>query len=225
MDRPRFEHGSAGYPISVEGLSVTEAKSAERPGMRTGYSVAVAKKDRRVQCFAQTGGISDDRVQNRLKIARRFADDAQDLRGRRLLLQRLGKIARARLHLVEQAHIFDRNDRLVCKGLKEVHLTFGEGTGGCSRDRNHPDGLPLAEHWHAQDAPVARRLREPPVHVIGILPNVRDVGDCPSQYRSVHHAAWGAAALGTPGGAPRYQQDRPACKWKRVASDRRRTVR
>src|SRR5215472_19091681 len=93
MDSPRFEHGTACYPVSVKWLPLTEGKSAERPGMRTEHHyVAVAEKDPRVQRFAQTGGIRDDRVQNRLKIARRFADDAQHLCGSGLLLKRLGKV-------------------------------------------------------------------------------------------------------------------------------------
>src|SRR5215471_6193939 len=119
MDSPRFEHGAACYPVSVEWLPLTEGKSAERPGMRTEHHyVAVAEKDLRVQRFAQTGGIRDDRVQNRLKIARRFADDAQHLCGSGLLLQRLRKLARALLLRLEQPHVLDGDDRLIGEGVQ-----------------------------------------------------------------------------------------------------------
>src|SRR5262249_4734883 len=42
------------------------------------------------------------RLEHRLQFAWRRANDFKHLRGRRLLLQRLGKLARTRLHLVEQ---------------------------------------------------------------------------------------------------------------------------
>src|SRR5262245_24347346 len=120
MDSPRFEHGAAGYPVSVEWLPLTEGKSAERPGMRTEHNyVAVAEKDPRVQRFAQTGGIRDDRVQNRLKIARQFADDAQHLCGSGLLLKRLAQ-------LVEQAGVLDRDDGLLREVRDQFDLLIGE---------------------------------------------------------------------------------------------------
>src|SRR5215472_15587537 len=118
MDSPRFEYGAACYPVSVEWLPLTEGQSAERPGMRTEHhSVAVAEKDPRVQRFAQTGGIRDDRVQNRLKTARRFADGAQHLGGGGLLLQFLGKFARALLFGLEQSRVLNRNHCLIRKNL------------------------------------------------------------------------------------------------------------
>ena len=47
------------------------------------------------------------------------------LGGRRLLLQRLGEFARARLHLVEQPHVLDRDHRLVGEGLDQFDLLVG----------------------------------------------------------------------------------------------------
>ena len=49
----------------------------------------------------------------------------EDLRRRRLLLQRLGQLACARLHLVEQPHVLDRDHRLVGEGLDQLDLLFG----------------------------------------------------------------------------------------------------
>ena len=60
---------------------------------------------------------------NRLQIERRAADDLQHVGGGGLLLQRLGKVARARLHLVEQPHVLDRDDGLVGEGLHEFDQT------------------------------------------------------------------------------------------------------
>jgi hypothetical protein len=48
-------------------------------------------------------------------------------------LQRLRKIARARLHLVEQSRVLDGDRRLIGEGLDELDLTrrewFGLGSG------------------------------------------------------------------------------------------------
>ena len=54
---------------------------------------------------------------------------AQDLRGRRLLLQRLGQLAIARLQLLEQPHVLDRDHRLVGEGLQQLDLLVGERAG------------------------------------------------------------------------------------------------
>ena len=61
--------------------------------------------------------LSSDGVEHRLQFAGRAADDLQDLAGRGLLLQRLGELARARLQLLEQPHVLDRDHRLVGEGL------------------------------------------------------------------------------------------------------------
>ena len=40
--------------------------------------------------------------------------------------QRLGKLARARLHLVEQSHVLDCDHRLVGEGLDQLDLLGSE---------------------------------------------------------------------------------------------------
>ena len=55
-----------------------------------------------------------------------LTDDLQHLGGRGLLLQRLGQVARARLHLVEQPHVLDRDHRLVGEGGDQLDLLVGE---------------------------------------------------------------------------------------------------
>src|SRR6266481_7341213 len=62
-----------------------------------------------------------------LKFAGRARDGPQNLAGRRLLLQRLGQIARARLHLLEEPHVLDRDHRLVGEGGEQLYLLVGEG--------------------------------------------------------------------------------------------------
>ena len=87
MDRPRFEHRPAGHPAAVERLSLTEGKSTEWPGVRTGhYDIAVAKHDPGVQRLAETSSTRDDRVEHCLDVGRRARDDAQYLGSRCLLV-------------------------------------------------------------------------------------------------------------------------------------------
>ena len=64
-----------------------------------------------------------------MQIERRAADDLQHVGGRRLLLKRFLEIARLRLHLIEQARVFDRDDGLVGEGLDKFDLTWREGHG------------------------------------------------------------------------------------------------
>ena len=59
--------------------------------------LAVELKERAEESVAQPHGASDDRVEHRLHVGRRAADDPQDLARRRLLFQRLRQIAVARL--------------------------------------------------------------------------------------------------------------------------------
>jgi hypothetical protein len=49
--------------------------------------------------MAQAGGRFDEGVEHRLKIEGRSADDFEDIRGRRLLLQRLAKFLRPKIEL------------------------------------------------------------------------------------------------------------------------------
>jgi hypothetical protein len=46
------------------------------------------------------------------------------------MLQRFGKLARMRLSCLEQAHVLDRDDRLVGEGRDQVDLALGERLSG-----------------------------------------------------------------------------------------------
>jgi hypothetical protein len=45
------------------------------------------------------------------------------------LLQCLGKVAVAGLQLLEEAHVLDRDDRLIGEGLEQGNLPLGEELG------------------------------------------------------------------------------------------------
>ena len=76
--------------------------------------------------LAQARGTLDDRVEDRLEVGRRGGDHAQDLGGRRLLLQRLGQLAVALLQLLEQPGVLDGDDGLVGERLEQRDLPVGE---------------------------------------------------------------------------------------------------
>src|SRR5262249_15779543 len=82
--------------------------------------------------IADASGIFEHRMENGSEFARRAADDLQHLRGRGLLFQRLRQFLRARLDLVEQAHILDCNYRLVGKSLEQFNLLLGERPQGAT---------------------------------------------------------------------------------------------
>ena len=71
-------------------------------------------------------GVRQHGLEHRLQVAGRSGDDLQHLRRRGLLLQRLGKLARARLHLVEQPHVLDGDHRLVGEGGDKLDLLLRE---------------------------------------------------------------------------------------------------
>jgi hypothetical protein len=95
-----------------------------------------------IHAVAETDGTPDDCVEDRLNVGRRARDDAQDLGGRGLLLQRFGEVAVAALQLGEEPDVLDGDDGLVGEGSEQVHLPIGEGPRGGSRNRDRPDGPP-----------------------------------------------------------------------------------
>src|SRR4029450_3772645 len=71
----------------------------------------------------------DDRLQHRLELRRRRADDSQDLARAGLLRQRLRELAVAYPQLFDQTHVLDRDHGLVGESLEELDLPFRESAG------------------------------------------------------------------------------------------------
>ena len=76
--------------------------------------------------LAQPSGAPYDSLEDRLQVSWRAADDAQDLGGSRLLLQRLGEILVAFLQFLEQPNVLDGDDGLIGESLQELSLRRGE---------------------------------------------------------------------------------------------------
>src|SRR5262249_3164390 len=69
----------------------------------------------------QLNGAADDGLEHGLELER-GADGSADLTERAKLRDRPGEFACARLHLVEQPHVLDRDNRLVGEGRRQLDL-------------------------------------------------------------------------------------------------------
>ena len=89
-----------------------------RDGATSMSCLAVEPDTRRLKLASQSRTRAlDDGLEHRLDIRRRARDHAQDLAGRRLLLQRLGEVGVLGLQLGEQARVLDGDGGLVGEGL------------------------------------------------------------------------------------------------------------
>src|SRR5262249_3854733 len=83
-------------------------------------------------------------LEHGLQFAWRTTDDLEHLRRRTVLLQRHVDLARAPLHLVEQAHVLDRDHRLVGEGGDEFDLSVAERLNLRARQCQHAYWTALA---------------------------------------------------------------------------------
>src|SRR5262249_21507370 len=90
------------HEFSIEGINCPES--------------AVAEQDE----------IAHDRVEYRLHVRRRTRNNAQYLRGRCLLLQRLAQVGGALAQLVEEPRVLDGDDGLRGEILHQRDLSVGE---------------------------------------------------------------------------------------------------
>ena len=125
---------------------------------------------------SQSGRRLDQRIEHRLQIEGRTADDLEDIGGRRLLLQRFAQIFGARLHLVEQADIFDRDHGLVGEGRDQRNLLVVECLDGLASQQEHADGLlPIAQQRRCQKCTKPGPFL---LFMVGVFRIGQDVLDC-----------------------------------------------
>jgi hypothetical protein len=77
--------------------------------------------------------------QHGLQIERGAADDLEHVGGGGLPLQRFAQLLRARLHLVEQPHVLNRDHGLVGERRSELDLLVGEGPYDAARQHDDAD--------------------------------------------------------------------------------------
>src|SRR5690242_14179783 len=108
------------------------------------HSIALSKPQHHIIDPTNPGCTLDDSIEHRLYVSGRPADDAEHFGGCSLMLQRLSQFCVAFLQFIEQPHILDRDDRLICKGLEQSDLFFRERSNLDSTNKNQPDRSPFA---------------------------------------------------------------------------------
>ena len=148
--------------------------------------LAIEAEHVRKQASAESDRVAHHRLEHRLHIGRRGADHAKDRGSCRLLLQCLSQLARARLHLVEQAHVLDRDDGLVGEGGDQLDLLLRERAHDIARQDDHANHRIAAQERHTEHSPTAHlRFRLGP----GVLGVFEHVGD-------MHHFAFDRGTAG-----------------------------
>src|SRR5204862_7155679 len=84
--------------------------------------------------------VADDDVEHATQIERGARDHLEHLCGGGLALERL-------LRLVEQAHVLDRDRRLVRERLRELDLSLGERPRLAPPHDDHAEHAPRPEYW------------------------------------------------------------------------------
>ncbi|HSF48818.1 MAG TPA: hypothetical protein VLA73_10700 [Burkholderiales bacterium] len=92
-----------------------------------------------------------DRVEYWLSIGRRAADDSQDLCRGRLLFERFSNFSVARLELLEQPHVLDRDHGLGGEGLDQRDLLFRERPRRRAGYIDRPNNIVFPQHRHTHD--------------------------------------------------------------------------
>ena len=110
-----------------------------------------------------------DCVKDRLRVRRRGGDDAQDVRDRSLLLERL-------LRLVEEPSVLDRDPRLIGERLEQAKLLRRERLNAETAGPDRADDLIAAEDRHGCDrVDTVLDVRWPAI--VRINEQVRDVDE------------------------------------------------
>src|SRR5262245_4953542 len=110
----------------VVAIEVIDLLLRETESSNDGINIPIPPADERDVRLAELGGHVSERVQHGLQIELRAADDAEELVRGRLISQRLRQFARARLHLLKQAGVFERDAGLVGKALREGDHSLGK---------------------------------------------------------------------------------------------------
>src|SRR5262249_42303231 len=96
------------YPANLWLINRPHGANGYRTKMSTrNHSVPVSESQHHVIDPTNASGALNNRIENRLHIRRRAADDPEHLCGRRLMFQRLAQFCIAVSQLFEQSHVLD----------------------------------------------------------------------------------------------------------------------
>src|SRR5262245_54562090 len=82
-----------------------------------------------------------------------------DLAQRSQLFNRACELARARLHLVEQPHVLDRDRRLACESCQQCNLLVREWPHLGATNPERANGLVLPQQGNGENGPVSEAAR------------------------------------------------------------------
>src|SRR5262249_18155156 len=112
------------YPVNVW-LINTDFDAANWYGTKmspSNHHVSVKEAQHHVINPANFGGALDNRIEYRLHVGGRAADDAEHFGSRCLVLQRLAQFCIALLQFLEQPHVLDSDDGLSRESFKQFDL-------------------------------------------------------------------------------------------------------
>src|SRR5499433_4624328 len=126
MDHPTFQQG----PSSRRPASSLDGHSLDIFDELRRVTVSLREEEHPVLLASYRGVVGvtkaasrfNERLQYRLEIEGRAADNLEHVGSCSLLLQRLGKFGRACLHLFEQPHVLDSDHRLIGKRRYKLDL-------------------------------------------------------------------------------------------------------
>jgi hypothetical protein len=101
--------------------------------------VALSEKEQAHVGLTELHSTSQNGVENGTYARRRAIDHAQDLARRSLAIESLRQLMILLLQLFEQAHILDRDDGLVGKGLEKRDFIVGEWPRLRTPDSDHTE--------------------------------------------------------------------------------------
>ena len=143
MDRLAIDNCTTGGPSAVYRPSLPDDGNRAMLFLENEV-VAIFQRYQGIVGLAKPAGTLDDGLENRPDIRRRGGDHAENVAAAGLVSQRLGKIARLRLHLVEQTDVLDGDHRLVGEGRGQFDLLGGERTRFRARQDDDADRDPFA---------------------------------------------------------------------------------
>src|SRR5215813_3837723 len=114
----------------------------------------------------------NNRVEHRLDIGRRPADDTEHLGRCRLMLQGLAQFCVAFLQFFKQPHVFNRDDGLISECGYKLYLLLREWLDSLSPDYDHPNGDTFPEHRNSEYGPETADFLRPGPLIIGVGQNI-----------------------------------------------------
>ena len=119
-------HNTAFSQRVVRGAAMRRREFISVIAGATAWPLAIETEDERPACPAKVDRTFSHGFKHRVEIERRPADDIENPRRGRLLLQRLGKIVRPLAQSVQKSNVLDCDGCLVGEGFGQFDLLVGE---------------------------------------------------------------------------------------------------